>query len=88
MDRKQKHKRRVLPEEKLDDIGARREHTPRKSLKRLAQETGVSKPSARTATQLLKFRLYKRTVIHAHSRAIQLAGFIFVAGFYTVCRRR
>jgi hypothetical protein len=40
--------------EKLHDIGARLEHTPRKSLKRLAQETGVSKSSARMATQLLK----------------------------------
>jgi hypothetical protein len=50
MDKKTKHKRRVLSEEKLDDIGARLEHTPRKS----AQETGVSKSSARRATQLLK----------------------------------
>jgi hypothetical protein len=49
IDEKQKHKRRVLTE-KLDYIGARLEHTPRKSLKRLAQETGVSKSSARTAT--------------------------------------
>jgi hypothetical protein len=40
--------------EKLDDIGARLEHTPSKSLKRLAQETGVSKSSARKATQMLK----------------------------------
>jgi hypothetical protein len=40
--------------EKLDDKGARLEHTHRKSLKRLAQETGVPKSSARTATQLLK----------------------------------
>jgi hypothetical protein len=36
--------------EKLDDTGARLEPTPRKSLKRLAQETEVSKTSARTAT--------------------------------------
>jgi hypothetical protein len=35
IDKKQKHKRRVLTE-KLHDIGARLEHTPRKSLKRLA----------------------------------------------------
>jgi hypothetical protein len=56
---------RVLTE-KLDDIGARLEHrTPRIALKRLAQETGVSKSSARTATQLLKLRPYKTTVIHA-----------------------
>jgi hypothetical protein len=46
--------------EKLDDIRARSEHTPRKSLKRLAQETGESKSSARRATQFLKFRVYKK----------------------------
>jgi hypothetical protein len=44
--------------------GARLEHTPRKSLKRLAQETGVSESSVRMGTQLLKLRPYKRTVIH------------------------
>jgi transposase len=48
--KKPKHKDHLLTEEKLDDIGARLEHTPRKSLKRLAQETGVSKSSARTTT--------------------------------------
>jgi hypothetical protein len=58
-DKKQKHKCRMVPEEKLDDIGARIEHTPKKSLKRLAQEAGVSKFSARKATQLLNLRLYK-----------------------------
>jgi response regulator of citrate/malate metabolism len=60
IDKKQKHKRRVLTEEKLDDIGARLEYTPRKSLKRLAQETGLSKSSARRAAQFLKLRTYKR----------------------------
>jgi hypothetical protein len=55
----------VRTEEKLGDIGARFEHTHKKSLKHLAQETGVSKSSARTATQLLKLRPYKTTVIHA-----------------------
>jgi transposase len=29
IDKKQKHKRRVLTEEKLDDIGARHEHAPK-----------------------------------------------------------
>jgi hypothetical protein len=69
VDKKQKHKHRVLPEEKLDDIGARLKHTPRKLLKCLAQETGVSKSSARRATQLLKFRPYKTIVIHARLAA-------------------
>jgi hypothetical protein len=53
----------VLTEEKLDDIGAKLGHTPRKSLKRLAQEPGVSKFSA--ATQLLKLRPCTTTVIDA-----------------------
>jgi transposase len=52
-DKKQKHKPRALTEQKLDGIGVRLKHAPRKSLKRLAQEPGVSKSSARTATQLL-----------------------------------
>jgi hypothetical protein len=65
IDKKAKHKRRVLTEEKLDDTGARLEHTPRKSLKRLAQEIGVSESSARRATQLLKPRPYKTTILHA-----------------------
>jgi hypothetical protein len=64
IDKKQKHKRRVLTE-KLGDVRARLEHTPRKSLKRLAQENGVSKCSARTATKLLKLKPYKTTVIDA-----------------------
>jgi hypothetical protein len=50
--KKQKHKRLVLTE-KLDDIGTRLEHTPRKSLKLRAQEIEVSKSCARTATQFL-----------------------------------
>jgi DNA-binding transcriptional regulator GbsR (MarR family) len=53
-DKKQKRRRRVFTEEKSDDIGARLEHTAKKWQKRLAQETGVSKSIARTATQLLK----------------------------------
>jgi hypothetical protein len=51
--KEQKHKRRVFTE-KLHDIGATLEHIHRKSLKRLAQQTGVSESSARTVTQLLK----------------------------------
>jgi transposase len=39
VDKEQKHKRRVLTEEKLDGMRARLQHTPRKSLKSLAQET-------------------------------------------------
>jgi hypothetical protein len=45
--------------------GSRLEHTFRKSLKLLAQETGVSKANARRATQLLEHRPYKTIVIRA-----------------------
>jgi hypothetical protein len=55
----------MVTEEMLVDIGATLEHTHRKSLKYLAQETGVSKFSARMATRLLKLRRYKTIVIHA-----------------------
>jgi hypothetical protein len=48
-----------------DDIGARLEHTPRKSLKGPAQGTGESESSARMATQLLKLRPHKTRVILA-----------------------
>jgi len=65
LDKKPESKRRVLTEKKLDEIGARLEHTPWKSLRHLAQETGVSKSSARTATKLLKLKPFKETVVHA-----------------------
>jgi hypothetical protein len=75
----------VLTEEKLDDIGSRLEHAPRKSLKRLAQETGVKKSGSRTATQLQKLRPYKNSNPRTpYSRAIQLAGFILLL-LSTVC---
>jgi hypothetical protein len=87
--KKQKHKRRVLTEEKLDDTGANLEHTPRESLKRLVQETGVSESSARTAIKFLKLRPYKTTVIHA-SLAVARSNWqdSFLQLVSTVCRRR
>ncbi|PNF37420.1 hypothetical protein B7P43_G16027 [Cryptotermes secundus] len=63
-DKKKQSKRTVLTEEKVKDIQARLQISPRKSLRRLAQETGVSLGSARTATKLIKFRPYKVTVVH------------------------
>jgi hypothetical protein len=71
IDKKQKLKQLVLTEEKSGEIGARLEHTPRKSLKRLAQATRVSNSSARRAIILLKLRLYKTTVIHAQLAAVR-----------------
>jgi hypothetical protein len=86
IDKKQKHKRRALTEESLDDIGARLERTPRKS-QRLAQETRVSKSSARRATQLLRLRPYKTTAIHSLQPRIQLAGFIYAIGFHSLLQK-
>jgi hypothetical protein len=69
IDKKQKRKRQVLTVEKFVDIGARVLHTHIQSLKRLAQETGVSESSARRATRFLKLRPYKITAIHARLAA-------------------
>jgi hypothetical protein len=63
----------VLTEEKSNDIGARLEHPPKKSLKRLTQETGVSKCTVRTATKLLTIRPYKTTVILASLAAARFS---------------
>jgi hypothetical protein len=84
IDKKTKHKHLVLIEEKLYDKGARLEHTPRKPLKHLAQETAVSKSSARVATQLPQLRLYKTTVTQALQPTILLVGFVFAVGFYSL----
>jgi hypothetical protein len=63
-DIKEQSKRIILMEEKVRDIAARLRISPRISLRRLAQETGVSLGSAFTATKLIKFRPYKITVVH------------------------
>ena len=42
LDRKPQRTRHVLTEENLDEIGQTLERSPRKSLSRLSQETGVS----------------------------------------------
>jgi hypothetical protein len=68
-----KYKVLVLTEEKLEDTGTRHEHSPRKSLKNLAQEIEVLKSNARTATQLLKLRPYKTTVIHSRLATAQFS---------------
>jgi hypothetical protein len=66
LDKKPDRKWNVLTVEVLDNIGARLEETsPRKSLKWLAQETGVSRTSARKATKLLELQPYKTMIVHA-----------------------
>ena len=47
----------VLKEEKLNEIGANLEHSPQKSLAKLAQQTNVSPSSARNATKYCDFYL-------------------------------
>ena len=56
--RKVNRRRHLLTEEILDEIGERLEHTPKNSLKRLSQETGVSVPSVHRETKLLKLQLH------------------------------
>jgi hypothetical protein len=88
-DMKQKHNCRVLIEDKLDDMGARLEHTTRKSLKGLDQEIGVPKSSARRAIQLLKLRPCETTVIHACLAAMQSSyQGSFLQLLSTVCHQK
>ncbi|PNF32668.1 hypothetical protein B7P43_G13122 [Cryptotermes secundus] len=63
-DIKKQSKKIVLTEEKIRAIEAQIQISPRKPLRRLAQKTGVSLGSAFTGTNLIKFCLYKITVVH------------------------
>ena len=64
LNKKKRIRKRVLTEEKLDEIGERLEHTPTKSLRRLGQEARISKSSAWRATKMLKLKPYKVTIVH------------------------
>jgi hypothetical protein len=58
----------VLTEEKLDDICCRLENLPRKSLRRLTLQSGVSEGSAWTVTKLLHIRSHKIKPVHYEKR--------------------
>jgi hypothetical protein len=64
LDKTRHRKKTMLTDEKLEDIRARLEISPRKSLRRLSQETDVSVGSASTAVRLIKFRPYKVRFVH------------------------
>jgi transposase len=53
LDKKTKGRCHILNEEKLHNIGARLEHSQRKSLAKPAQQADILVSSARTATKLL-----------------------------------
>jgi hypothetical protein len=61
LDKKYTRQNAVLTEETLDKIGARLEHSPRKSLARLAQQAQVSKTTAWRETKNFHLRPYKIT---------------------------
>jgi hypothetical protein len=63
LDKKYTTQNAVLTEETLDETGARLDHSPRKSLARLAQQAQVSKTTAWRATKNLHIRPYKITQI-------------------------
>jgi hypothetical protein len=64
IDRKPLKRSSVLTEEELHDIGHRRDNSPRKTLRRLAQQADVSVGSAWKETKLLHIHPYKITVVH------------------------
>ena len=63
--KKRNHKRTVLTEEMLDEIGASLERTPTKSIPKLAQEVRISESSVHRATKLLKLKPYECTSVHS-----------------------
>jgi hypothetical protein len=65
LDKKYTRQNVVLTEETLDEIGARLEHSPRKSLARLAQQAQVSKITTWRATKNLHLLPYKITQVRA-----------------------
>ena len=65
LNKKRHRTKTVLTEAKLDYIGAILEHSPQKSLKTLAQQTGMSVSSARKAKLLLHFECNAITPVHA-----------------------
>lgn len=73
LNKKQRVNHRVLTEGKLDDIGQKLERSQRKSLRKLAQESGISKISAWNTTELLKSPLSQRTETHGFTET-DLAG--------------
>jgi hypothetical protein len=64
LNNKKTKKRYILTEEKLDKIGAHLEGSPKKSLRQLALQCKVSKSAAHIATELLKLKPYRTTVVH------------------------
>jgi hypothetical protein len=74
----------VLTEETLDEIGARLEHSPRKSLARSAQQAQVSKTTAWRETKNLHLRPYKITQVQVieegdYGRRTQFFNWFFQA---------
>jgi hypothetical protein len=63
LDKKYARQNAVLTEETLDEIGARLEHSLRKSLARLAQQAQLSKTTAWRATKNLHVRPCKITQV-------------------------
>jgi hypothetical protein len=63
LDKKYTRQNAVLTKKTIDEIGARLEHSPRKSLARSAQQAQVSKTTAWRATENLHLQLYKITQV-------------------------
>jgi hypothetical protein len=84
LDKKYTRQNAVLTEETPDEIGARLEYSPRKSLAWLAQQAQVSKTTAWRATKNLHLRLYKITQVQVteecdHRRRIHFCNWFLQA---------
>ena len=58
-----KRKQKVLTEEKIDDINTSFTRSPNKSVRRVAQQVGISKTSVHRATKILKLKPYRVSIV-------------------------
>jgi hypothetical protein len=84
LDKKYTRQNAVLTKETPDEIGARLEHSPRKSLARLAQQAQVSKTTALGATKNLHLRPYKIAQVQVIEEGDYRRRTHFLTGF---CRQ-
>jgi hypothetical protein len=80
LDKTRHRKKTVLTHEKLEDILAWLQISPRKFLRRLSQETGVSAGCTSKATKLIKLRLRRVGVVHEFKPTNAPQGFGFLSG--------
>ena len=81
--KKRNRKRTVLTEETLHEIGASLEHTPTKSIPKLAQQMGISESSAHSATKLIKLKPYNCISVHSLKQGYPISRMHYCEWFHS-----